>query len=42
MSWAHGWHGVELIFSFGGCVLIVLLSKWFGQFIQRKEDYYDE
>ena len=31
------------VFGFVGCVLIIILSKWFGQAgIVRSEDYYDE
>jgi hypothetical protein len=30
-------------FGFVGCVIIILLSKWFGHAgIMRREDYYDE
>ena len=30
-------------FGFVGCVLIILLSKWFGHAgIMQREDYYDE
>jgi hypothetical protein len=31
------------VFGLVGCVLIILLSKWFGHAgIMRREDYYDE
>jgi hypothetical protein len=31
------------VFGFVGCVLIILLSKWFGHTgIMTREDYYDE
>jgi hypothetical protein len=31
------------IFGFVGCVLIIILSKWFGHAgIMTREDYYDE
>ena len=31
------------VFGFVGCVLIILLSKWFGHAgIMTREDYYDE
>ena len=31
------------LFGFVGCVLIILLSKWFGHTgIMTREDYYDE
>ena len=31
------------VFGFIGCVLIIVLSKWFGHAgIMRREDYYDE
>lgn len=31
----------NVIFGFAGCVLIIVLSKALGKFLQRKEDYYD-
>jgi hypothetical protein len=31
------------VFGFIGCVIIILVSKWFGHCgIMKKEDYYDE
>jgi hypothetical protein len=31
------------VFGFVGCVLIIILSKWFGHAgIMQREDYYDE
>jgi hypothetical protein len=31
------------VFGFVGCVLIIILSKWFGHAgIMKREDYYDE
>jgi hypothetical protein len=31
------------VFGFVGCVLIIVLSKWFGHAgIMQREDYYDE
>ena len=31
------------IFGFGGCVLIIILSKWFGHLgIMTREDYYED
>ncbi len=31
------------VFGFIGCVLIILLSKWYGHAgIMKREDYYDE
>ena len=31
------------VFGFIGCVLIIILSKWFGHAgIMQREDYYDE
>ena len=35
--------GFWAAFGFVGCVLIIILSKWFGHAgIMRREDYYDE
>ena len=35
--------GFWSVFGFIGCVLIVLLSKWYGHAgIMTREDYYDE
>jgi len=31
------------VFGFVGCVVIIIVSKWFGHAgIMRREDYYDE
>ncbi len=31
------------VFGFGACVLIIILSKWYGHAgIMTREDYYDE
>ena len=45
----HAHTGVEhfpgfwAVFGFVGCVLIIILSKWFGHAgIMTREDYYDE
>jgi hypothetical protein len=35
--------GFWSVFGFVGCVLIILLSKWYGHAgIMTREDYYDE
>jgi len=35
--------GFWAVFGFVGCVLIIILSKWFGHAgIMTREDYYDE
>jgi hypothetical protein len=35
--------GFWSVFGFIGCVLIIILSKWFGHAgIMTREDYYDE
>jgi len=35
--------GFWTVFGLVGCVLLILLSKWFGRLgIMRREDYYDE
>ncbi len=35
--------GFWSVFGLGGCVLIILLSKWYGHAgIMTREDYYDE
>lgn len=34
--------GFFVLFGFAGCVLIIVLSKWYGKrVVQRPEDYYD-
>jgi len=31
------------VFGFVGCVILILVSKWFGKLgIMQREDYYDE
>jgi drug/metabolite transporter (DMT)-like permease len=40
---AEHWWGFWAIFGFVGCVLIIIISKWFGHAgIMQREDYYDE
>ena len=40
---AEQWPGFWSLFGFVACVLIVLLSKWYGKAgIMQREDYYDE
>jgi hypothetical protein len=35
--------GFWSVFGFVGCVLIIVLSKWYGHAgIMKREDYYDE
>ena len=47
-SHAHTWMekgipGFWAIFGLIGCILLILLSKWFGHLgIMTREDYYDE
>jgi hypothetical protein len=37
------WFGFWSVFGFIGCVLIIILSKWYGHAgIMTREDYYDE
>ena len=37
------WPGFWAIFGFVGCVLIIIVSKWFGHAgIMVREDYYEE
>jgi hypothetical protein len=37
------WPGFWALFGFIGCVLIIILSKWFGHAgIMTREDYYEE
>jgi TRAP-type C4-dicarboxylate transport system permease small subunit len=37
------WPGFWAVFGFVGCVLIIIVSKWFGHAgIMTREDYYDE
>lgn len=38
----HLW-GFWSVFGFVGCVVIIIVSKWFGHAgIMQREDYYDE
>jgi len=38
----HLW-GFWSVFGFLGCVVIIIVSKWFGHAgIMQREDYYDE
>lgn len=33
--------GVMAVYGFAGCVVIIVVSKWFGKlFVQRREGYY--
>lgn len=35
--------GFTAVFSFAGCVLIIVASKWLGRYLlQRHEEYYEE
>jgi succinate dehydrogenase hydrophobic anchor subunit len=37
------WPGFWALFGFLGCVVLILVSKWFGHCgIMKDEDYYDE
>lgn len=37
------WPAFWSVFGFVGCVLIIILSKWYGHAgIMTREDYYDE
>jgi hypothetical protein len=37
------WPAFWAVFGFVGCVIIILVSKWFGHAgIMQREDYYDE
>lgn len=45
---AHTWvetniPGFWAVFGLVGCILLILVSKWFGHLgIMKREDYYDE
>jgi hypothetical protein len=40
---AERWPAFWAAFGFVGCVVIILVSKWFGHAgIMQREDYYDE
>ncbi|HOW69546.1 MAG TPA: hypothetical protein PKY77_03000 [Phycisphaerae bacterium] len=40
---AEHWPAFWAVFGFAGCVLIIIVSKWFGHAgIMTREDYYDE
>jgi len=34
--------GVELVFSFLGCLLLVVFAKSYALLIERHDDYYDK
>jgi hypothetical protein len=37
------WPGFWAVFGFIGCVVLILVSKWFGHAgIMQRENYYDE
>ncbi len=37
------WPAFWAVFGFVGCVVLILVSKWFGHAgIMQREDYYDE
>lgn len=37
------WFGFWSVFGFVACVLIIIISKWFGHLgIMTREDYYDQ
>jgi hypothetical protein len=37
------WFGFWSVFGFVACVLIIIISKWYGHLgIMTREDYYDE
>jgi len=37
------WPGFWALFGFLGCVMLILVSKWFGHCgIMKDEDYYDD
>jgi hypothetical protein len=37
------WPGFWAVFGFVGCVLIIILSKWYGHLgIMTREDYYED
>lgn len=40
------WHrvaGFDIAFGLGGCIAIIVGSKWLGKhFLQRSEDYYEK
>lgn len=41
-TWIEHFPGFWSIFGFGACVLIILISKWYGKLgIMTREDYYD-
>ena len=36
----HIW-GFFALLGFLGCLALILVAKWLGHWLQRKEDYYD-
>ncbi len=42
-TWIEHYPGFWSLFGFVACVVIIILSKWFGhQGIMTREDYYDD
>ena len=42
-TWIEGLPGFWTLFGLVGCILLIILSKWFGHAgIMTREDYYDE
>lgn len=42
-TWIEGLPGFWTLFGLIGCMLLIILSKWFGHAgIMTREDYYDE
>jgi len=40
-NWWHGFIGFGIVFGFLGGSALILVSKFFGKLVQRKENYYD-
>ena len=42
-TWIEGLPGFWTLFGLVGCILLIILSKWFGHTgIMTREDYYDD
>jgi len=42
-TWMEHLPGFWALFGLGGCILLIVLSKWYGHLgIMKREEYYDE
>lgn len=41
-SWWHITPGFDLVFGLVGCAATIWISKWFGTFVSKPENYYEQ